>query len=437
MLHSFAFTKWVLVKQFNAGIINQDSLDTIMSCIHNIAWDDFVASIDYDAIIKPAVETIIPILVEKMPTKGKNNKIVTDYIAQLPIQEKPKKISGPKPKKNDAVVQQPVISADILSEDAVIIAQLPVQEKPKKKSGPKPKKNDAVVQKPVISADNGADILSEDAVIVAELPVQEKPKKKSGPKPKKNDAVVQQPVISADNGSDIRVEDGVEDAVIITELPIQEKPKKKSGPKPKKNDAVVQQPVISADNGSDIHVEDGVEDGVEDAVIITELPVQEKPKKKSGPKPKKIVVVQQPVIGADIGADIRVELPVQEKPKKKAGPKPKKNGVVQQPVIGAEIGAEDAVIIAGQGESNKKKNTGHKSKKHSGEDNNRLDIELVIPEQEQIQLLLSYDSELSTEIVDNNEIVVTEIFINDVLYYVDSLDNWFDSNLLSIINPTI
>ena len=111
---------------------------------------------------------------------------------------------------------------------------------------------------------------------------------------------------------------------------------------------------------------------------------------------------------SEVPAEVAVVAAKEKKEPKKRAPKAKKNEDVAD---GAD--AESAIVA-------EKKKRGPKKV----DEDNRAPDEVIIPVQE--QSILSEEPYVQEE---EEETVLTENFVNDVLFYVDSEDNWFDSNL--------
>jgi len=165
-------------------------------------------------------------------------------------------------------------------------------------------------------------------------------------------------------------------------------------------------------------------------------------------------------------------------PKKKGGGRKKKETVLplevaQETTLPEQIVQQEGLVVA-QEEPAKKKGGGHK-KKDVGTENaekkkrgpKKKDAiqdlttepkdEVVIPLQEQLQLLqlntgegLSMPATRATEDFqnenelelteetfdsDNDSVDLIEHFVNNVLYYVDADGNWFDNDLNAISKP--
>jgi hypothetical protein len=165
-----------------------------------------------------------------------------------------------------------------------------------------------------------------------------------------------------------------------------------------------------------------------DVSQVTEQPKEKKEIKKRAPKAKKnevVAPVSEVVVTEVVVTDIVVsevplligEEPKEKKEVKKRAPKAKKNEVVA-PVTDAVVEDEPKV---------------KESKKRGPK--KTVDVvtapdDVIIPLLEQASL--SEESYLSTEQQqqEEEETVLTEVFVNDVLFYVDSEENWFDSNLM-------
>jgi hypothetical protein len=201
---------------------------------------------------------------------------------------------------------------------------------------------------------------------------------------------------------------------IITEVvaPVQEEKKekkevKKCAPKAKKivDTVALEQPEVP----EAVTVEQEVVKAEKPEVVVKEV-------KKRAPKAKKIAEeVQTEQTEGDVVAvnePTEINEPEVKEPKeiKKRAPKAKKIAEVQ----------EVAVV-----DKEPKKKRGPKKTKTLEE--NRAPDEVIVPVQE--QSVLSEEPYQEQE----EETVLTEVFVNDVLFYVDSDGNWFDSNLQSTV----
>ena len=157
--------------------------------------------------------------------------------------------------------------------------------------------------------------------------------------------------------------------------------------------------------------------------------LQEKEKKE--PKPKKsklqnIIATDEP-LQDDSNKEEPAEKPViQEKAKKE--PKPKKSKL--QNIIAADE------PVPGQDDSNK--DGQEKTKKEPKKREHTIShftehslVDVVIPV---IEIPFKSDDELTYDSFDST-LELTETFVNNILFYVDSEGNWFDSNLFSTFNP--
>ena len=221
----------------------------------------------------------------------------------------------------------------------------------------------------------------------------------------------------------------------------------------------MEQPIIAEDGTiPEVSIKDTAE-------VLTEV----QKKKTSGPKPKKLL--EQPIIAEDgtipeVSIKDTAEVLPEVQKKKKSGPKPKK--LLEQPIVTEEstdVTVEDTVTKV-LTEVQKKKKSGPKSKKNQM--NSAIDIDthtgdnikinkththnddVIIPHFEHAQLLTQHthdshdqelhdqelhDQELHEENFDQHFIDVTEVFIGDTLFYVDSHDNWFDLSHEPVLKP--
>jgi hypothetical protein len=403
MIHSLAFAKWVIQFKLDLQFVNQSGVHAFTSLLDNSLWDEFMLTDDYASIIKPSVQTIIPLLVQNMPSntrkftkKGKSNNdsaleteakptnnndnIAPDSIAQ----DKPvKKQRGPnKSKQNSGNEPDNTLIASVIQTDVIISDSiLPTQDaKPVKKTrGPnKPKQNNKEKKedKKEEEEEHTAIIIDDNFGQSADIVQSAKPVKKTrGPnKPKQN---------NKEKKEDKKEEEEEHTAIIIGQPePISQdaKPVKKTrGPnKPKKNN-----------NKKEEEEDSIVSDNISDNIGQT---------------------VQQDVQDEDTTTKNKKKMTTEKKTtKKKTKTETEKTKT-----------ATSLLDI--------------KNHKHT----NVYDDDVVIPVLEFAQLDISNHSELQEESFQNNdnEIELTEIFIQDVLFYVDSNDNWFDSYLNSVLKPS-
>jgi hypothetical protein len=438
---SITFAKWFIHKQRSTGIIvDSKDFDFIIAQLDNFTWDEFVAA-NSDA----NVDALIPQLVQKMPKKPRPPKNVAD---------------DAKPKGKKTRVDAQTSTGDVATtEGAVIVPEVaePVvleDIKEVNKRAPKAKKYVETVA------------LEQPVVTVKEV----KEPKKRAPKAKKNietvalekpEGPVEQPEgpVEQPEGAVKEVKKRVPKAKKIVETVALEQPEvtveqpegavkevKKRVPKAKKivetvaleqPEVTVEQPEVTVEQ-PEVTVEQP-EVTVEQPEVTVEQPeVTVKEVKKRAPKAKKIAnnsgreaSAEQRVRGfskrsegedpsglrrenVETVALEQTEVPVEQpegavKEVKKRAPKAKK--IVEVPEH-----TEDAVVV----DKELKKTRGPKK----GVEENRAPDEVIVPLQE--QSILSEEPYVQEE---EEETVLTETFVNDVLFYVDSEDNWFDSNL--------
>ena len=362
---SITFAKWFINKQRSTGII-VDGKD----------FDFIIAQLDnstWDEFIAANsdanVDALIPQLVQKMPKKPRAPKKVAD-------DAKPK---GKKTRVDAQTSTDVVPDVVATTEGAVIVPEVaePVvadnkkDKKEVKKRAPKAKKTEEVVVATTECAVIVSEVVSE--VVAAK---EKKQPKKLAPKAKKTEEVV----VPTTEGVEIvpEVVATTEGAKTVSEVIAakEKKEPKKRAPKAKKNEDVpvnteVEVPVTT----EGAVVAEQTEICVENAPEVVATKEKKEPKKRA-PKAKK---------NEDVPVNTEVEVPVTT--------------------------TEGAVVV-------EKKKRGPKKVAEE----NRAPDEVIIPVQEQ--------SILSEEpYVQEEETVLTEIFVNEVLFYVDSEDNWFDSNL--------
>jgi hypothetical protein len=432
MIHSLAFAKWVIQFKLDLQFVNQSGVHAFTSLLDNSLWDEFMLTDDYALLIKPSVQTIIPLLVQNMPAntrkftkKGKSNNdsaldteakptnnnehIAPDSIAQ----DKPvKKQRGPNKSKqiagndSDNTLIASVIQTDVIISDSI----LPTQDaKPvKKQRGPnKSKKNNKEEKEEdkKEEEEHTAIIISQSEPIVQDAkPV----KKQRGPnKPKQNSV------------NDTAIIIGQPEPIAQDAKPV----KKPRGPnKPKQNNKEEKEE-------KDKQNKEEKEDEKEHTAIIIGQPEpiaqDAKPIKKTrGPnKPKQNNKEEYSIVSDNIGQTVQQDVQDEDTTTKN---KKKKTKTTEKKTETKTTEKKTSLLDI-------------KNHKHT----NVYDDDVVIPVLEFAQLDISNHSELQEEsfqnndhILNDNEIELTEIFIQDVLFYVDSNDNWFDSYLNSVLKPS-
>ena len=402
---SINFAKWVIHKFCDKNsFVDPNQFDFIITHLDNSVWDDFFANYNVDS----NVDALIPQLIQKMPKKTRKNNLNSDNTK--PKNSK-KKVDAQTSTIHDSVIQgftesvgrgkSAILRKDdvgVLYEndinnplitDDVLPSNEPTEKNDNKKRTPKSKKINEVV---IVNTEGVVEEITEEP--------KKKETKKRAPKAKKN-----------------------QDDVVDQE-PKEKKETKKRAPKAKKNqDAVVEDVVVEDTVVEDVVVEDVVVEDVvtEDAVaenIVDKEPIEKKETKKRAPKPKKneeIVIVNTENVTEDVAENIVDKEPIEKKETKKRAPKPKNNIDV--------VVDEDALPVVEDNDKTDKKKRGHKKIL----DVNRPPDDVIIPIIE--QEILSEESYLQKIDLDEEQVVLNEVFVNDVLFYVDSDDNWFDSNL--------
>jgi hypothetical protein len=457
MIHSLAFAKWVIQFKLDLQFVNQSGVHAFTSLLDNSLWDEFMLTDDYTSIIKPSVQTIIPLLVQNMPSntrkftkKGKSNNdsaldteakptnnndhIAPDSIAQdKPVKKqrgpnKSKKISGNEP---DNTLIASVIQTDVIISDSI----LPTQDaKPVKKTrGPnKPKQNNKEKKedKKEEEEEHTAIIIDDNFGQSVDIVQSAKPVKKTrGPnKPKQNNH-------KEDDKQNNKEEEHT--AIIIGQPePIAQdaKPVKKTrGPnKPKKNKEEKEEEDKQNNKQKEheehtaIIIDDNI--GKPEPIVQDVKPVKKqrgpnKPKQNNKEKDKEEYSIVSDNIGQTVQQDVQDEDTTTKNKKKMTTEKMTEKKTTKKKTKTETEKTKTATSLLDI-----------KNHKHT----NVYDDDVVIPVLEFAQLDISNHSELQEESFQNNdhEIELTEIFIQDVLFYVDSNDNWFDSYLNSVLKPT-
>ena len=386
------------------------------------------------------------------------DNVVTDVVADVDGQntipvlvDKPdKKKREPKSKKTlQNIIVDNVVTDVVADVDGQNTIPVLVDKPDKKKREPKSKKTlqniivadvvDNVVVDNVVVDEVVADVDGQNAIPVL---VDKPDKKKREPKSKKTlqniivDNVVDDVVadVVADNVVDVVVDEVVADVDGQNTIPVPvlvDKPdKKKRGPKSKKT---LQNIVV--DNVADV-------DGQNAIPVLVDKP----DKKKREPKSKKTLqniivdnvadVVADNVVDnvvVDVVVDNVVDVVVDKPDKKKRGPKSKKtlqNIIVDNVVADVEVvhrPEHDNQIIPDLLDEPEKKKRGSKSK-HFNHDS---PVEIIVP------ILHNHGDELTSDSYNTqyDELTLTECFIGDDLYYIDSYGNYYNQSFSLISNP--
>ena len=490
MLHSIAFAKWFIAKHRQSLTSNDD----LLSLLDQYAWDEFLTS-EHATLAKSTADVLISQLVNVNQTNTDPTNPPNPHKPHKP--HKPRNPRKPKTIANTfrsdaststlddsyatSEIQANTIHAFAPIDDISPIAD-EINNKPQKrvrKTGNKmnhiaPDNTDATVPEIVnkqpkkrtgkggkitlnnIAADNlhEPDTLAPVTQTDTDAPIVTQTDTDAPIVPQTNtDAPIPQtdtdaPIPQTNTDAPIPQTNTDADAPVPqtnTDAPVQEivkkEPKKRGG----KNGKQINN--IATDATTDAPVQEiakkepkkrGDKNGKKmnniaaDAIDTTDAPVQEiakkEPKKRGGKKMNNI-------------ATDAPDAPVQEIAKKE----PKKRGGKKMNNIATD--ATDATTDAPVQEIVKKepKKRGPKSKKlnidQASKDNIHtlgLDhsVEVVIPTQEQLQFSLIDDNhELTEDPFDDDQLELTEHFINDILFYVSTDRRWFDANLSPINSP--
>ena len=213
-------------------------------------------------------------------------------------------------------------------------------------------------------------------------------------------------------------------------------PKKKAAPRPRKTKSDAQSQTLA----------DGATETVEEpAAAPTEVPVAEepavkKPKKKTKkPKAEEPAAKTDAIVAEEPAAD-PTEIPVVEEPaveKPVADKKPKKT--TKKPKAEEPAADPTEIPVAEKPVADKKpKKTTKKPKAEEPA------VEVVIPDAEAERLAHSpnyandvadFDAKSLSEEPYEQETEFEEVFVNEVLYYVDSNDNWLDAQQNPVSKP--
>ena len=312
------------------------------------------------------VDALITQLVQKMPKKPKKNA----------DDAKPKPKPRGKKTTSDATEEDP---SDNITE-VIPTTEGAVKEVKKevKKRAPKANKHEEVV----VSVTEGADIVPE--VLATKEPKDKKVPKKRAPKANKHEEVVVPVTEGADIVPEVLATNEV--AVLATKEPNDKKEKKevkKRAPKANKNEEAVEGPT---------------EPSVVEVATTNEVAVVIAGKDK---KEKKEVKKRTPKANKNYATTEDTEIATTDVPE------------IQVPAT------TDGAVAAKEKKEPKKRG----QKKGKSVEENRAPDEVILPLQE--QSILSEEPYQEQE----DETILTEIFVNEVLFYVDSDGNWFDYNL--------
>jgi len=402
MNNSIAFAKWFIQKHSNTGIIvNGNDLGFLLSQLDQSSWDEFSA---FNS-IKDTVDILIPILVPKTQTKRATAAEggILDYSDAKPLKDI---------KKTRATKSKPLANTD--NHPLVIVEQKEV-----KKRTPKAKISDTDV--------------ATEVEVSTEIVAKKKEVKKRAPKAKisdKSDAKVE---VSTEIVAEVSTEIVAE---VSTEIVAKKKEVKKRTPKAKISDK------------SDVQVEIAPEIVAE---IAPEIVAEIAPE---------IVAEIAPEIVAEIApeivAEVSTEIVAKKKEVKKRTPKAKisDKSDVQVEIV-AEVSTENVAEIITKKKEIKKRtpkatiSSETEPQKRGGTKNTNIIADKLLkdtttPDIPICHVIIPHDehSKLTSFIpIENDELledlVFTECFVNDVLFYTDVDGNFFDSSFQLIDNPTI
>jgi len=417
---SISFAKWFLNKHRDSGIFtDSDTFNLILSQLDHHTWDEFVAS-NSDTI----ADKLIPQLLQKTSNKPKQNKKID---AAKPCKPKKTRVDA-QTSTHDETITDTIVSEVVVTEvtAAPIVAD---------KKQPKTKKPKQTITAEVAEGTEGV-VTEVTAPIVAD---KKQPKTK---KPKQN--------ITAEVVTEVA--EGVVTEVTATIVADKKQPKTK---KPKQTITAevteVAEGVVTGEEKTATIVADKkqpktkkpkqtitadvaegteVAEGVVTEVTATIVADKKQPKTKKGKQTITAVVTEGIVTEGVVTGEEKTAPIVADKkqPKTKKG----KQTITAEVAEGTEVvegvvtGEEKTAPIVAEIANKDHKKRAHK--KHS--ETYSAPDDVIVPVLE--QSVLSEENYIEQQQHnENDETILTEIFVNDVIFYVDSDNNWFDSNLTS------
>jgi hypothetical protein len=446
---SIDFTKWFLTKHQSSGIfVDNKDFEFVIAQLDQPTWDEFLSSFNSNRSDIPPVTTNDSIEKPVKPLKkiplNKGKKLRVD--AQTSTDETTHTETTHIDQLIDKLVEKPVEKKKRVTKSNKIISEKPIIEVP-------------VIEVPVI------EVPVQELKVQEEVPVIEVPivaKKITKKRITKKNDMQEQPIIEVPVQEEVpNIEVPVQELPII-EVPVQEEvpnievpvvAKKITKKRITKKNDVQEQPVIEVPN---------IEVPVQELKVQEEVPVVAKKIIKKRINKKNEMKEQQvqeevPIIEVPIIEVPNIEVPVQEEvpivtkkiTKKRITKKMEVQEPIAEPVSAKYSGLEEGGIRTNSGELRSKEFedtiADHltdelveeipitkicKNKKHKL---NHIENYDVIKPNNEINIL----NNQTYTIDEHDHISLTENFVNDILFYKDSDNNWFDISLNPITNPSI
>ena len=461
MLHSIAFAKWFIAKHRQSLTSNDD----LLSLLDQYAWDEFLTS-EHATLAKSTADVLISQLVNVNQTN--TDPTNPPNPPNPPNPHKPHKPRNPRKPKTIANTFRSDASTSTLDDSYAtseiqantIPAFAPIDDI----SPIADEINNKQPQKRVRKTGNKINKISADYTdaTVPEI-VNKQPKKRTGKggkitlnhiaadnlhEPDTLAPIVTQTDTDApipQTNTDAPIPQTNTDAPVPqtnTDAPVQEIAKKEPKKRGDKNGKKMNNIAADAIDTTDAPVQEidkkepkkrGGKKMNNIATDAPDAPVQEiakkEPKKRGGKKMNNI---------ATDATDTTTDAPVQEiaikEPKKRGGKK--MNNIATDTTTDAPVQEIAIKEPKKRGPKSKKFNIDQASKDNIHTLGLDHSVEVVIPTQEQLQFSLIDDNhELTEDPFDDDQLELTEHFINDILFYVSTDRRWFDANLSPINSP--
>ena len=388
-----------------------------------------------------------------------------EVVPPVPLKKEPKKRAPKKSKPEESaaniVADAPVVEGEVVTQEEVpVVPPVPLKKETKKraprKSKPEESAANMVVDAPVVE---GEVVTQEEVPVVPPVPLKKETKKRAPKKSKTEKA--EEPAANMVVDAPV-TEEGGEVVTQEDEVPLKKETKKRA---PKKSKVAEEEPaanIIANTEGEVVTQED-------------EVPLKKEPKKRA-PKKSKTEKAEEPIIANTEGEDVPVVVPLKKETKKRAPKKskPEEGGQPAANIVGA---IPQRSMSVGHNEVKRfSERSGVETKYEFRTENADTDhdtdtelTEVVLPLLEQLHLGNSFstanandesrnfmilqeersriqpphnnndhDHELSHESYnhDNHDTELTEVFVNDVLFYTNHDQSlWFDSSLSPTNNP--
>ena len=470
MLHSIAFAKWLLNRNIESSPLEVLTLLEDTPAV----WDLFIQSEDFLSLSRTSVDILIPQLVEKVPVnKRPTKKNVKPKPVTVPVFKTDAQTSTDDSTPPEELITQ---SQAPLEEDVPV----PLKKETKKRA---PKKSKVAEEEPAANivgaipprsmsvghnevkrfsgetkyefrtenAETDAPVTEEGGgEVVPPVPLKKEPKKRA---PKKSKVAEEEP--AANIIADAPVTEEGEVVTQEDEVPLKKETKKRA---PKKSKVAEEEPAAN--------IIANTEGEVVPPVPLKKEPKKRAPKKsKTGAIPERRMSVgigrfsgetkyefrtenekaEEPIIANTEGEDVPVVVPLKKETKKRA---PKKSK--------PEEGGQPAANIIADTDHDTDTDTEltevvlplleqlHLGNSLSAANANDESRNFMILQEERSRIQPphnndhNHDHELSHESYnhDNHDTELTEVFVNDVLFYTNHDQSlWFDSSLSPTNNP--